>query len=81
MVKFVKNRLGNYVPQLSLHESLVLMTLNSPEFRKRKPEEQAKVKETLDSKYFQDTFNDIERFTKNPFELPSFSYNKKNFYW
>mgnify|MGYP001583544473 CR=1 FL=1 len=67
MVKFVKNRLGNYVSQLSLYESFKLAVLNSSALKQRTPEEQQKVRKDLDSKYFQDTFNDIENFVKNPF--------------
>ena len=61
-MKFVKNIFGDYIPQLSLHESLIFEILNSKKFRKRNSEEQGKVRKVLNSKYFKETLDGIENF-------------------
>lgn len=74
-MKFVKNRLGNYVPQLSLHESFVLVTLNSQEFRKRKILEQKKVREYLEDDSFRKYIDSFEK------SIESLSISSSDFEW
>lgn len=65
MVKFVKNRLGNYVSQLSFYESLSLAILNSQEFQKREILEQKKVREYLEDDSFRKYIDIFEKSIEN----------------
>ena len=61
MVKFVKNKLGNYFPQLSLHESLSFGILNSRAFQERGVPEQNKVREYLEDGSFRKYIDSFEK--------------------